>query len=870
MELYIDNILVFGETIDELKPNMIYKTIDTFNPSAVKTDVSKTLSLPDTVEVNKVFSVKKEKYDYVLVDKNVVIMQGYCVLNNITKNKYKKTYNITLYSNLADFFYNLKGTDNNPKKLSDMKWKWTDIPTSTEESGIIITQDMNYVYQCWNTDNLTKNIKRTCKFVPCECDNYIENTKSIIDNTNALFPLTGTNNSTCWEYSGKKYLLVESNENTMYGHNCFHTTQMPLAISYRDLLLACFDPDNNGGYTVDLDTTFFNDNNPYWTKPYILKDTIKKYDANKETDTFGSVNDNGNFILNTIQQKLSETSVEYLRQINCNGSSTIWTSNNNVLSTTYPIFGNKFNVRVPLMLHTNVINSKLWFEGSINIELSVVNNNTNERKTILFNYTINDARTFNYSFYPVSNNITNEYYGHLDGDIENIWFQGSVVVPDDWTNIVFYIKFKIDGDIVYPYQEIEDRTVVSDAIIYIPANENIVNINENCKTGFYLETDYYNDNQAFSAPTWTKEKLFENMLTPFEYLINYTKMFNLRFLIDSDKKVVHILTWDNFYNQGYKDIDDFIDYSENYISSPKIIDEGNIKFNIEPDGNDTAQKYMDSVDANLFDKIIKVSSLNDNNKDYISSNKIKIGSKNRFTTPFLALYPTTQGATTLYTGFNQQTPYKCNYLAEDYSTSKNLETMEYSLRYYQGVNQYDFLQIKDINNTVVMFEGLKDVVTYKYNDGTEHTVKPAAVIADISKQCWLYAESVPYFCGVPYNATEGAVGTFLYSDIRYTYKVPIFGLCSSYSDYSNGLSYSNISYDSLNVTSNIYDKYFANMVRKIYANPEQVKCKVQFKEKLDMRKIYYFNYNYWIISEVNEYNFNDDFVDVTFIKYQND
>ena len=41
------------------------------------------------------------------------------------------------------------------------------------------------------------------------------------------------------------------------------------AIKLKKVIEACCDPTNNGGYKVNLDPTFFNENNPYWDKAYI-------------------------------------------------------------------------------------------------------------------------------------------------------------------------------------------------------------------------------------------------------------------------------------------------------------------------------------------------------------------------------------------------------------------------------------------------------------------------------------------------------------------------------------------------------------------------------------------------------------------------
>lgn len=209
MELYIDNINVFADTPDELKPNVLLKaTVDTYNPSAVKANTSKTISIPDTVNANIVFALKRDKYDFRLVDekKNKIYFQGYCMLDSIS-NKGKKEYNVTLYSTLADFFYNLKGDENNPKKISDLYWRFINEGTGQpytkgqEKELDLFTYDSFFTYNNWKSDlefsANGKHINTTFKPVPCDCENSIDKNKVLINNNVELFPL---------KWSGRLYL----------------------------------------------------------------------------------------------------------------------------------------------------------------------------------------------------------------------------------------------------------------------------------------------------------------------------------------------------------------------------------------------------------------------------------------------------------------------------------------------------------------------------------------------------------------------------------------------------------------------------------------------------------------------------------------
>jgi hypothetical protein len=55
-------------------------------------------------------------------------------------------------------------------------------------------------------------------------------------------------------------------------------------IRMKEVIKACCDPVNNGGYEVDLDTDFFNENNPYWEKTWMTLPMIQalEYDSGEQ------------------------------------------------------------------------------------------------------------------------------------------------------------------------------------------------------------------------------------------------------------------------------------------------------------------------------------------------------------------------------------------------------------------------------------------------------------------------------------------------------------------------------------------------------------------------------------------------------------
>ena len=104
---------------------------DWSNPTAVKTSYSKTITLEGTKNNNIIFSNlyrvdssnsfdfdTSKRNDAVILNDGVYIDSGYITLDNISIKNGVYKYDITFYSNLGLFFYNLKYNTNinNEKK----------------------------------------------------------------------------------------------------------------------------------------------------------------------------------------------------------------------------------------------------------------------------------------------------------------------------------------------------------------------------------------------------------------------------------------------------------------------------------------------------------------------------------------------------------------------------------------------------------------------------------------------------------------------------------------------------------------------------------------------------------------------------------
>lgn len=128
IELYINNTLVDIDSTVSIP--LTFQAEDISNPTAVVNSFSKTVSLPATEANNTLFNHiwrldhqvlnfnPRKRVSFALVGDGAIIEQGYIKLNSIDYYaSYPKTYNITLFGGLGEFFYSISDKDMNDLSL---------------------------------------------------------------------------------------------------------------------------------------------------------------------------------------------------------------------------------------------------------------------------------------------------------------------------------------------------------------------------------------------------------------------------------------------------------------------------------------------------------------------------------------------------------------------------------------------------------------------------------------------------------------------------------------------------------------------------------------------------------------------------------
>ena len=794
MELFIDNHQVDLENL--LQPNFNYAFLDTYNPSSVKSSYSKTIKIPKSKS-----NLVKPRGDFEIRDNGRVLQKGYYVLDSETQEKTKAYYEITLYGQLGDFFYHLSSGS-----LADLYYGWKG--SRDVEDRYRIEWSNDYVYYSWNRprDSFEANLVP----IPCVTENKnFDYKKTVIEDK--LFKVPSG-----YSLIDGKYSLVETEDSTTWLRQNFQTDIMPLGLRYSEIIKACTRPENNGGYTVNLDPSFFNDSNPYWKDLFVLFE--------QPAQDYGNVTeDYGNLSLGN--QTEYSSSGDFTNQVIPTANSEVWSVDGNSLVTTKTIITNKLEVSFkPKFKPTQ----EGWFDHLPNLTLYDT--------TITFRVTNSDGeyREFSLEWGNFTELIASG--GYLVYPKKEL----SIELPRTWSNLSIRYTISISKRPIVNGAAL-DGFLVGKSIagnVVIPSQSNKLT----------LSTSYVNvNNTQYEYSQYTKKDLLGSSDTPLDYLLSFSKMFNLRFYQHPGSKIIDILSWDNWFTDKV-DIQDWIDYS-NYQAIPKVSDSKELHFGIEPDKNTTVEEYL-KVNSSVFDRTVPINPDSTSTEEYLDTN-LKLGSRANLT-GYYSVRPVNNLA---YYGFDSPDSYKVGYLQDD-----ELKTVDQNLARQFGNQRYTVLELSEVKNTIVLRCG-----TSVNNYGGESGKYPIA-ISRTSRLMVQYAGKPCFVGGFDLGASEGSTDVILSCPIKYTYQIPCFDVVSNTQGSGVSLSFSNVHYRSLNVSSNLFDTRFRLMLDQIYSRPLQVKTKVHWKAMPQLRQLYYFNNTFWMISEVSNYNYTDAPADTVFTR----
>jgi len=315
IELYLG-----GQSVEFNEPPEIlfsYIRTDYTDPTVLRNSYSKTLTIEGTPSNNQIFNSiyhldqivdistfnPARRMDFQLFSNGDILEQGYAKLDKINKNEKNISYDITLYGGLGEFLYNLsydqtaEGSDTSrgggeDRRLSSLVFY--DETEPDKEFDFDITKET--VAEAWEAlEKGTGDTKwQYINFAPAY-NGYpkdFDADKVLINTQGSTVRMTYNNNGKTSGSTGFP-TVINQGDSTYRAYNNYAIGELPKemtewemrdlrsylqrpVMSMKGFIQAISNPINNGGYNVDLDQSFFNEDNPYYAKAFFTLPQLKK------------------------------------------------------------------------------------------------------------------------------------------------------------------------------------------------------------------------------------------------------------------------------------------------------------------------------------------------------------------------------------------------------------------------------------------------------------------------------------------------------------------------------------------------------------------------------------------------------------------
>lgn len=918
-----------------------YTETDLKNPTIVKNSFSKSITVEGTSINNDIFGHfwnleryqrfgntggpsfnPMQKADFKLFVNGNLYERGYCKLDNVVKSGRKTEYQITLYGGLGDLFSKLSwqdGDSNEKKTLADLVYRPYGDNTAAP-LNLDFTINKEAVNEAWEQLNRYTDVNKkwnVINFAMCSegIPEDFEASKVLIN----MNPMSDTMTTVDGEYAG-----VLGNSITGTGYALGETrTELTsdTALDLRSYLLrpvvsvsaifdAIKDPDNNGGYEIQLDHHFFNGDNPYYIDSWVTLSNLRELGLEK-ADT------------SNISVSLSKTSYNWYN-----------------INYTKPAVQNNFEFGMNLTITGlgSTTATELWdcsvvktdatyhntsdyvkeFEVSQSVFLQVVAYDSNgievgrSRRIVCFSETMGND---DYGIDVLAKLGFDAYTGHFFKK------NGQWIFCDRYGN-PYILKFTLPASINFTSLKLYFKTprhykyrltrgwidrkdtvneVDYDEVPYAfytaPQDLNWSGLHtmdeafaHNRVQGYYnfanltlgITTNDYDG--FFSGTKVPASKLLHTPYSPAEFLLSYCKLFGLYFykdpVEDSDDPliypngVVHIVDRHTFYTGEYENIQDRIDRSKQMKIAPTLAAAKWYSFSLEDGGGEAETNYQNKYGYAYGRQLVNTNlAFNNDTSDLYDGNAFKNGvmvqEKNGyFMQPYYGV------PVYMYDGvkYNLYKKSGDTYDAKEFSFPiKKFYTSDLDTN---GLPYYDImpkLQIhsedngaEDGSGVLLFYNGFLN--TPYFNNITDD-LPEMGTLCD-GNPCWLMTP----------NAVDGSGNTIAIQRLS----IPFFSR-DIYENVTTGkivhswnFGHPQVTYVPNTFTTDfdcIYDKCWKDYMGDLYdVNTKSVSCYVRLRGKPNpamLRKWYWFDNAIWRINKISDWNIGSyDPTLVEFIKVQ--
>lgn len=881
IELFINNQKVYFQNPPEIF--ITYAHTELHNPTVVKNSYTKTVTVEGTPENNRIFNDfydmrringdglfnPSHKESFVLYRNGEPMESGYVKLDKVNKKNGRITYDITLYGGLGQFLYNLQYKEDGEKmKLSDLDYGY-DMNIKVNKDAVVGAWNrINGTAGKWSGDTYT--IYDHINFAPCYNgipENFSADKVAIdVNSFKGMNPrlydkITNTdeykaavnngyglvNDKWCLGELKKEYDEWQMKDLRSY-------LQRPV-IRFKDVITACCNPDNNGGYSVVLDPDFFNVENPYYENAWMTLPLLSEMEGVEKTGPVLKI-ENGNLVLDGVDgTTIKKFTVPMFMQAtaNADGVFRLYTGVQITLNPSKNTWVESYNSCRYAQLVVYDKNGKVVNGSNVNAFYTNIKNATDFNIKPVYNAAINKI-TGNYVNAPSTNlYIFNaEFY---DFTITNLkWEDGyymQVIIKSAEIKNYEDLGEKVGIDYLYKKNEYYKKDdTVTDILWDSPVVAEDVKINE--KKPFVTYNRIVN-----------KKTLLNSENTPCDYFLSYLKMFNLHIWKDMYDNIIYIKLRKNFFTGDVKDIDESIDRSGDIVIKPLTFENKWLNFKAEYEQDEKLHKdYLDNYGIDYgIQKVDTNYNFDSSSKDILENYVFKgcVTSRNR-SKYYVDIYQPFEDDDVYYPPFMLDGVQTLLFNAVGDTTEGSYLTPKTTVniiqwwkeKYYDLFPKPSFVNDKNEGvegaNVLLFYTGkqsTRDVDGHKIEFQISDDIVEFGQLND-GEPCWIWTLD-----------TDVVNNAMNYYPVFSRYIVNENGWVTHSWDFGTPKALYIPDY-SIDESSSLYSQYWKPYIRDQYdSNTRVVECKVLLRERVIgdwLQNFYYFDGRYWVLNKITDYN----------------
>lgn len=914
MELYIENKRV--ELSSDICIQLNYSVTNLNCPTDIKNTYSKTITIDGTPTNNELFGDifkmdrqllnggnigiefdARKRANYILLDNACIVERGYIQLNDIILNNNVVKYNITLYSLLGDFFYNLAYDEQgNQKTLANMYYAFNDLSEDEETADRVLFElNKDYVKGSWDKlnrstfDSSDTSIDRWVSFAPTyngNAENF-SNNKVLVNvasgfprNTSAIsirqkyFPNSLTDGGKTYNLHDSGFALVEADRDmNEFEVGDLRSVNMRPCVKFSKIFDAIANPKNNGGYSVELDADI--QNTEYYNS-YVIFDRIEfeketdnlttplHYDTISITNTDATINKFNTDAIDTSRNINSNAEFNFGFTLQPNGvvdENAIYLSSKEsstivggflIKLISFDSGGNKYAETPNYFITTDCLMSEGHGKKKRSKVVPIENLTYDWSSVIKSYYHLNDIQV-------VKTNVSQIGHTNIYHTTESV--QMNVALPNENG---CYVQIVVQN-LVADTEKSSGMIGGIARMFYFDSKD--LKIKQNLWSSVIFEEDankqngYYDGSQSVSVQhsNVTKQLLFGSKYTALDYLLGFSKLFNLRFMVDMPMKKVRLVPINHYYIDEVVDINESIDYSQQFKIRPTLVDSKWYVFGLDtPDSYSNylySKKFAEQYGEKRFDTQY---SFNKEEKNLFDGNVFKNTSDYLISSQL----------------FNIEHCSSANDM-HDIVPSCCLPN-SYKYRLYDSNGESKDFELYGVLNTKVLYpkfddyhkiccfdkdnKNLSDITaTFAFYNYNYKPSKPfilsdnLPIMNDIDEQpCYLYTQS-------EFDADGNRIAiplTHIPFFSRYRIANSVTNIISDSFDMAKPKALfiqKNFNYDESATIYNQYWKYIEDMYS---SDVKAVECYVVLKEQpqVAMRKFYHFDNSLFIINSISDYS----------------